>query len=101
MPGSDAVQFPGVMQGIGRPIDFSFRWRKTALAWAAQALDLDGRDSAVLYNVACLYVVLGRTEDALGCLRRVVRSHWRKEWIKNDPDLIGLRGLKEFQRLTS
>jgi tetratricopeptide (TPR) repeat protein len=75
--------------------------RKSALAWGAQALDLDGRDSAVLYNVACLYAVLRRTEDALRYLRRVVRSHWRKEWIKNDPDLIGLRSLKEFQRLTS
>ncbi len=38
--------------------------RKTALAWAARALDLDGRDSAVLYNVGCLYAVLGRTR---GC----------------------------------
>jgi hypothetical protein len=33
-------------------------------------------------NVACLYAVLHRTEDALKCLRRVVRSGWRKEWIK-------------------
>ena len=63
--------------------------RKTALAWAARALDLDGHDSAVLYNVACLYAVLGRTEDALRCLRRVVRSGWRKEWIRNDPDMNG------------
>jgi AraC-like DNA-binding protein len=35
----------------------------------------------------CLYAVLHRTEEALKCLRRVVRSSWRKEWIKNDPDL--------------
>ena len=75
--------------------------RKEALAWAAKALALDSEDSAVLYNVACLYAVLNRTEEALNCLRRVVRSGWRKEWIKNDPDLNSLRDNPEFQRLLS
>src|SRR5436189_285197 len=42
----------GCLARIGR--------RKTALAWAARALDLDGKDSAVLYNVGCLYAILGR-----------------------------------------
>lgn len=73
--------------------------RKEALAWAAKALALDSEDSAVLYNVGCLYAVLNRTEEALKCLRKVVRSGWRKEWIKNDPDLSSLRGNAEFQRL--
>lgn len=75
--------------------------RKEALAWAAKALALDSEDSAVLYNVACLYGVLHRTEEALNYLRRVVRSGWRKEWIKNDPDLDSLRDNPEFQRLLS
>jgi adenylate cyclase len=75
--------------------------RKTALAWAAQALDLDGKDSAVLYNVGCLYAILGRTDEALRCLKKVVRSGWRKEWIKHDPDWASLRGLREFRELIS
>lgn len=83
----------GCLARIGR--------RKIALAWAARALELDGGDSAVLYNVACLYAILGRTADALRCLKRVVRSGWRKEWIKHDPDLAGLRGLREFAALVS
>lgn len=73
--------------------------RKEALEWAAKALALDSEDSAVLYNLACLYAVLHRSEEALKCLRKVVRSGWRKEWIKNDPDLNSLRGQVEFQRL--
>ena len=73
--------------------------RKEALAWAAKALALDSKDSAVLYNVGCLYAVLHRSEEALKCLRKVVRSGWRKEWIKNDPDLTSLRKNTEFQRL--
>jgi adenylate cyclase len=83
----------GCLARIGR--------RKTALAWAARALDLDGKDSAVLYNVGCLYAILGRPADALRCLKKVVRSGWRKEWIKNDPDWTALRGLKEFVALVS
>jgi tetratricopeptide (TPR) repeat protein len=75
--------------------------RKTALAWAARALDLDGKDSAVQYNVGCLYAILGRTDDALRCLKRVVRSGWRKEWIRHDPDWSALRGLREFVALIS
>ncbi len=74
---------------------------KQALAWATKALALDSQDSAVLYNVACLYALLHRTEDALNCLRKVVRSGWRKEWIRNDPDLNSLRNNPEFQRLLS
>jgi adenylate cyclase len=75
--------------------------RKTALAWAARALDLDGKDSAVLYNVGCLYAILGRRADALRCLKSVVRSGWRKEWIRHDPDWAALRGLREFAVLIS
>jgi len=73
--------------------------RKKALAWAAKALALDSKDSAVLYNVGCLYAVLHRSKEALKCLRKVVRSGWRKEWIKNDPDLSSLREKPEFHRL--
>jgi adenylate cyclase len=75
--------------------------QKTALAWAARALDLDGKDSAVLYNVGCVYAILGRPADALRCLKKVARSGWRKEWIKNDPDWTALHGLKEFVALVS
>ncbi|HEY4369664.1 MAG TPA: tetratricopeptide repeat protein [Steroidobacteraceae bacterium] len=75
--------------------------RKTALSWAARALDLDGKDSSVLYNIGCLYAILGRKADALRCLQRVVRSGWRKEWIKHDPDLTALRELREFAALVA
>jgi len=75
--------------------------RNTALDWAARALALDGKDSAVLYKVGCLYAILGRPAAALRCLRKVVRSGWRKEWIKHDPDWAALRGLKEFVALVS
>ena len=73
--------------------------RGKALQWGRRAMALDPQDSAVLYNVACLYAVLHRTKEALDCLKRVVRSGWRKEWIRNDPDLDCLRKNKEFLAL--
>jgi len=82
----------GCLAKIGR--------RKTALAWAGRALALDGKDSAVLYNVGCLYAVLGRPQEALRCLRKVVRSGWRKDWVRHDPDWAALRDMKEFVALT-
>ena len=39
--------------------------------------------------------------DAVTCLQKVARSGWRKEWIKHDPDLTALRGLREFAALVS
>ena len=53
------------------------------------------------YNVGCLYAVPGRPTDALRCLKKVVRSGWRKEWIQHDPDWAALRGMKEFEALVS
>jgi adenylate cyclase len=73
---------------------------RTAMAWAARALALDPSDSATLYNVACLYAVLNRKQEALRCLRGVVQSGWRKEWIRNDPDFSCLRDNREFIELT-
>jgi tetratricopeptide (TPR) repeat protein len=64
-PGDMRALYLWQSRGHGLAID------KEAVAWARKALALDSQDSAVLYNVACLYGVLRRTEDALNCLRRV------------------------------
>jgi len=42
-----------------------------------------------------------RSADALKCLKKVVRSGWRKEWIKHDPDWTALRDLRESTALVS
>jgi len=42
----------------------------------------------------CCYVML----SALRCLKKAVRSGWRIEWIKHDPDWTALRGLKRVYR---
>jgi tetratricopeptide (TPR) repeat protein len=69
-----------------------------ALEWGARAVALDPQDAGVLYNVACMNAVLGRTEDALNLLEKAVQSGFgHREWIENDPDLVSLHDQPRFQ----
>jgi serine/threonine protein kinase/Flp pilus assembly protein TadD len=70
------------------------------LDWGNQALALDPEDSGVLYNIACLYSVAGRTEQALDLLERAVQNGFgHREWIEHDPDFVTLRDQPRFRAL--
>jgi tetratricopeptide (TPR) repeat protein len=71
-----------------------------ALDWARRALAMDPEESMTLYNVACVYALLGQTEEAIDCLTDAVRhGYTHKEWIENDSDFTSLRGHPRFQAL--
>lgn len=71
-----------------------------ALEWAARALALGADEPITLYNVACAYALLGRTEQALDCLENAVRHGYaHREWLEHDSDLASLRGHARFQAL--
>ena len=73
---------------------------KRSLEWAARALAIDPEESAILYNVACTYSLLGEKEQALDCLEKAVRNGFgHKAWVENDPDFTSLRNLPRFQAL--
>jgi len=70
------------------------------LQWGDEALALDPEDAGVLYNLACLNAVAGRTERALELLERAVQNGFgHREWIENDPDFNSLRGQPRYQAL--
>jgi TolB-like protein/Flp pilus assembly protein TadD len=70
------------------------------LACAQRAVEVDPEDAGVCYNVACLYSLEGRTEEALQCLEDAFRHGFGdKSWIEHDPDLDPLRGEPRFQAL--
>jgi serine/threonine protein kinase/Flp pilus assembly protein TadD len=75
---------------------------KRGFEWARRALEIDPEESSILYNVACVYSLLGRTEDAIGCLEKVM-SHgiFYKNWAAKDSDLDSLRSDPRFQALLS
>ena len=64
----------------------------------AVSLGVDGAFD--LYNVACGYAVLKKTEKALDFLDRAVAAGFKnKQLLAADPDLASLRGAKRFQDL--
>jgi TolB-like protein/tetratricopeptide (TPR) repeat protein len=77
---------------LGRP--------EEGLWWGEKALEIDPEDAGVRYNVACLYSVEGKLDDAIRCLAEAFdRGFQNKGWFENDPDLDPLRGDPRFQSL--
>jgi serine/threonine protein kinase/tetratricopeptide (TPR) repeat protein len=71
-----------------------------ALEWAKRSLALDPEDSAVLYNVACVYALGGKKEDALACLEKAVQNGFgHRSWLENDSDFNSIRQEPRFQAL--
>jgi len=69
-------------------------------AWVQRALAIDNEEPIILYNAACVYVALGRKDDAIGCLESTIKSGMvALDWMKNDPDLDPLRDDPRFVAL--
>src|SRR5580692_12805191 len=70
--------------------------------WASRALAIDSEETSILYNVACVYALLGRTEEALACLgKAMTHGTFFKNWAAKDSDLDSLRTDSRFQALLS
>ena len=73
-----------------------------SLDWARRALAIDPAETSILYNVACVYALLGRSEDALSCLGKVMEhGTFYKNWAAKDSDLDSLRSDPRFHALLS
>ena len=67
---------------------------------ADQALALQPEDPMLLYNVGCIYSMLGLVEPALDCLEKAAGSGLtQKGWYQNDSNLDALRVHPRFQQL--
>ena len=70
------------------------------LEWARRALAVDPDEPMTLYNVACVYSLLGQIDEALDTLCRAAELGFtHKEWIQNDADFKPLRGHPRFKAL--
>ncbi len=74
--------------------------RPGSTEWADRALAMDPEDAGVLYNVACVYALLGEAEKAMITLEKSVDCGMgQREWVENDPDLASLRDHPRFKAL--
>jgi adenylate cyclase len=74
--------------------------REAGLHWAERALEIDPHDAGVRYNVACLYSLESRPEQAIDCLHEAIQAGFgHRDWIEHDPDLDSLREHPRFQEL--
>ncbi len=74
--------------------------RGQALAWAQRALEMLPGDTAVRYNVACIFAQEGRPDEALDLIEQNVAAGWgNADWLRNDPDMASIRDLPRFRAL--
>lgn len=63
-----------------------------AIQYAERAIAVDPEDPMLLYNVACTYGVLGKTEECLGALEQAVSKGWGdRSWLEHDSDMDSVR----------
>lgn len=61
---------------------------------------MDPEEPAILYNVACVFAVLGRTDEALDYLEKVTTTgEFYRSWAAKDSDLESLPGHPRFQKI--
>ncbi|MBZ5689905.1 MAG: protein kinase [Acidobacteriia bacterium] len=74
--------------------------RERSMEWAERALALEGEEPQVLYNVACVYALLGEFDKAIDCLEKSITHGWgQREWMEHDPDLAPVREHPRFRAL--
>jgi tetratricopeptide (TPR) repeat protein len=74
--------------------------KERGLEWASRALALDPEDSAVCYNVACVYAILGDNHRAIDCLENAVKYGFGDQnIIRNDPYLRVLHDDQRYQEI--
>ena len=73
---------------------------ESATAFARRALTINPDDPLLLYNICCMYSLLGNATEALNCLEKAVdKGYGQKDWVANDSDLDSLRELPRFKTI--
>jgi len=74
--------------------------RDEARSNAERALSLQPDEPMLLYNVGCIFSLLGETEAAIACLERAVENGLtEKGWFEHDSNLDSVRAHPRFQAL--
>jgi adenylate cyclase len=70
-----------------------------AINWGKRALAIDPDEPPVQYNMACIYSLAGKIEQALDCFEKAIQlGYASREWAENDIDLDPIRDQPRFQK---
>ena len=85
---------------LGAAIAARLDEKETAKDYARRALTINPDDPLLLYNIACMYSLLGEPDEALNCLEKSVdKGYGQKDWVEHDSDLNPLRELPRFKMI--
>jgi adenylate cyclase len=71
-----------------------------AREWVRRALEADRDEPAIIYNVACMYSLLGEVDTAIELLDRAIQQGYgHRAWLEHDSDLAPLRAHPRWQEL--
>jgi len=85
---------------LGATVAASLGLDSIATDYARRALTINPDDPLLLYNISCMYSLLGNPNEALDCLEKAVdKGYGQKDWVEHDTDLDSLREIPRFQRI--
>ena len=68
------------------------------LEWAKRAVGMGPDDPMLLYNVACIFSLANRVDEALGYIEAAVANGMRlRGWLEHDSNLDNIRNTPRFQ----
>lgn len=74
--------------------------RERSQQWADRALAMRPNDAMLLYNLGCIYALLGLSAEALDCLEKAEKlGPIQRAWLEHDSNLDTLRPHPRFQAL--
>jgi serine/threonine protein kinase/Tfp pilus assembly protein PilF len=85
---------------LGATVAANLGEREKATEYARRALTINPDDPLLLYNISCMYALLGNPNEALNCLEKAVdKGYGQKDWVEHDSDLDSLRELPRFKNI--
>jgi adenylate cyclase len=85
---------------LGATVAANLSDREKATDYARRALTINPDDPLLLYNISCMYSLLGNPNEALNCLEKAVdKGYGQKDWVEHDADLDSLRELPRFKNI--
>ncbi len=87
---------------LGAHAHYELGDRDKAMEWNERAMELGPRDSATLYNAACLFSLMGEYDKSFACFDRAVENGFsNRAWLESDPDLEPVRSDPRYKLLLS